>query len=90
MLKINEKKKNRSRRRTRECILVLNKTRGNAVAHYEESVFYKSHGVGHAVESEEQKSLGMERQAKIATYFFFQNFHLRSIWSPGISRFLLR
>ena len=83
-------KKTRSKRQTRECILVLNKTRGNAIAHYNESVFYKSHGVGHAVESEKQRTLGMERQAKIETYFFFQNFYLRSIWSPGIFRFLLR
>lgn len=61
--------------------------------HYNESVFYKSHGVGHAIESEKQRPVVVERKAKIATYFFFQNFHLRSSWKlvrPGISRFLLR
>ena len=91
-----KKKKNRSKRRSTECILVLNKARGNAIAHYNESVFSKSHGVGHAVESEKAKNSGNGGAGKNSNIFFLSKFPLEEYlesWdfqiSPEINKWCL-
>lgn len=66
----------KERRKTSDCIAGLNKTVGNGTVHYNESVHYRSHGIGQCLEQEQLRVQWKPRLWKIAEWFFFQKFPL--------------